>query len=357
MKPQQSDKRQNGEPARAFIDTEVFVRHSYDFGRDNLHALRSLGAAGKVEILMPEVTRLEIEADLKEMLDKAKARALNLVRTCPDLAEEKVGMKLQSDSLWEYLESQRLENFKDFCEAGAVAELPLDDVIPSEVFAGYFDGTPPFEEKGKSQFPDAFAARGLEAYCRRHKCTAVVVSGDTDWAEICKQSSHLGHCERLGEFLSGFRDPGVVSDIEAEVKNRLDFITAKLRRQFEPRGVMSDNRGGRVKDFVIDELNFVRVFIPEASEGSARAEIEYEVVYVAEVAYYAPGLGWCGENGEPRGLEVDNRRLQKRESVTVDVATEYEEGDPQQVRILSVKPENLWDSLIPVLTTREWMIL
>jgi hypothetical protein len=86
----------------------------------------------------------------------------------------------------------------------AVPNMSLEGVLDD-----YFEQRPPFSEKKKSEFPDAFAAAALEAWCKKKSEKILVISGDGDWPIICEGSDVLTYCRfQLTTFASQPLDIG-----------------------------------------------------------------------------------------------------------------------------------------------------
>src|SRR5207249_3278369 len=79
-----------------------------------------------------------------------------------------------------------LSQLKHCWESLRTTTLPVNDVNVSAVFDDYFSVQPPFGTgKKKSEFPDAFAAHALRAWCKANGQIMHVVSGDGDWESVC----------------------------------------------------------------------------------------------------------------------------------------------------------------------------
>ena len=61
---------------------------------------------------------------------------------------------------------------------------------------GYFGLKPPFEEKKKSEFPDAIALNALRNYASSTRQRLLVVSKDKGWHAFCAQYTNIMQCER-----------------------------------------------------------------------------------------------------------------------------------------------------------------
>src|SRR5689334_10803538 len=72
-----------------FLDTQVFVAEDFYFGTKKLAEISTLGAAGKVHLLMTEIT----VSECKNQIRKRVAEAMNalrkkgdILRNCPAMA-------------------------------------------------------------------------------------------------------------------------------------------------------------------------------------------------------------------------------------------------------------------------------
>jgi hypothetical protein len=90
-----------------------------------------------------------------------------------------------------------------------------------KVIRSYFDVTPPFETKKKSEFPDAIALSALEKWAELNKKKVLVVSHDSGWDEFCKTSDWLDCSTDLKEALAQFQPHTKAEQIIDELKVEL----------------------------------------------------------------------------------------------------------------------------------------
>lgn len=155
--------------------------------------LISLLQNNNIELLTHPILEYEIRKHIKESslikrpkdlqnLIKQCANQLTLIDLCANELAENIG-KLNMD--------KRL--FDAFENTYAQATV-LPYAAPESVFEDYFKCNPPFSASGKkkSEFPDAFILKGLLEYCKTNEsATVLVISSDSDWADVIKPHPQL----------------------------------------------------------------------------------------------------------------------------------------------------------------------
>jgi len=194
------------------LDTSVFDAQQRNLEGGLLRRVEQFHRSDRVQVLMPDVVRREVEAHVQR--DAAEARS-GLARSVRMAARAQL---LSSDALEQLrvIEYQmdepalaarmRMEGWL----AGTRAEV-LDvaaRVDMRTLFDRYFAAQPPFAEssKKKHEFPDAVALLALEHWAGEHDTAVLVVSTDADWQRFCTAHPRLLWTNNLGGALAAFQD-------------------------------------------------------------------------------------------------------------------------------------------------------
>jgi hypothetical protein len=150
----------------AFIDTSTFEEKQFQFGHYALERLATMVEEGKIQLLITDVVRSEVESHMKK---KAEASISHFKKFKKDacflrVAEKTTGGRLFMDISVEDVLREALGKFSTLIDNGQTEILPVSLVDPSRVFNDYFSGKPPFHrESKKHEFPDAFSLMAVDS--------------------------------------------------------------------------------------------------------------------------------------------------------------------------------------------------
>ncbi|MGH0601597.1 PIN domain-containing protein [Bacillus mycoides] len=77
----------------------------------------------------------------------------------------------------------------------------MDSVSNSEIFDLHFDMLPPFTEKKKTEFKDAFVLTALNNWANSNNKTLYIISSDSDMENYCETKSKLYYMKSIDDFL------------------------------------------------------------------------------------------------------------------------------------------------------------
>src|SRR6266851_5721092 len=183
----------SAEPKFVFLDVQPFKAQDLDFFSANLRRLIRLAAEGELRLILTYVTEHETRNQINKHAKEAFRQARDYQKV--DRIVKKLltpeGFKALNSADEENLRSGMQSEFSRFLQVTGAQILPIDDVSPKAIFEKYFRSQPPFSESGdkKSEFPDAFAAAALQAWCEKVPGRKLyVVSMDRDWRLTCKET-------------------------------------------------------------------------------------------------------------------------------------------------------------------------
>jgi len=179
-----------------FLDTQCYRELKLDWNSQLLQALQEHAAAGRLRLLITDITKREVIEQLDRSLDET---LVSLRKHDVSLSQIASGISVvDKPSARKVL----ARNFEDFLSKSKAILVPLL-ADAQEVFSDYFERSPPFGDgRKKSEFPDAFVIKSLLRWCAANKQSAYVVSGDQDLEKCCSVAGPLHHCRGLPEILS-----------------------------------------------------------------------------------------------------------------------------------------------------------
>lgn len=238
------------------IDTSIFSQYQNGLEHGLLQRLAQFEASD-VDLVLSDVVVREVHRHMVESAvsgDKALKDAVKLsgaARNLDKAAREAIVAGVVLGETPEQCTDRRWADFQ--ARIGYKLAVTADLVSAGDLFSAYFEIKPPFENKEtkKSEFPDAMALQGLEAFAKHADKLMLVVSADGGWLDFCKQSAWLVYERELGAAMSLFQKvPSVVC--------------AALAKQ------IADEKAGHLLSAIENELmSFVdgMEIYPEASAG------------------------------------------------------------------------------------------
>jgi hypothetical protein len=76
----------------------------------------------------------------------------------------------------------------------------LEDVVD-----WYFDVRPPFSEKKRKEFPDAFIISALDQYHKRTQANIAVIGFDGDFSQACANRRYIWYFPDLEKYIEAFQ--------------------------------------------------------------------------------------------------------------------------------------------------------
>jgi hypothetical protein len=217
---------------RVFVDTQVFRQARFAVSNPSFTKLRELCEARKLNLLTTEITRREIDANISEVaseIQNALRKAADIIASLgkPDIIVFGIpANKLTEDDLVKALSRQ----VNDFFEKCQVEQVELPRTTLATVIDLYFKKQPPFSDKKKSEFPNAFVLEALKSKAGINDEIVYVVSKDPDFANACKQHPYLECIETLPHFLDRYNaHADTINQVHATVKKNFKQIEKQLQ--------------------------------------------------------------------------------------------------------------------------------
>ena len=187
-----------------FVDAAVFVEANFNYSSKRFRDIASLGAHGRIRVLLTDVTVREIRAKLEEFVrDAFPAVKPKPILRNSNLPEIKKRLSLSDQpALEKELLEELWDQFEQFLKDANVEILKFETEAILEVFDDYFDRKPPFGlGKNKAEFPDACALNALRRWCEAEDNEVAVVTRDNGVAAACLTNDRFHHFKDLAEYL------------------------------------------------------------------------------------------------------------------------------------------------------------
>jgi PIN domain len=217
---------------RVFVDTQVFRQARFAVSNPSFTKLRELCEARKLTLVTTEITRREIDANILELAHETKSALTKVADVAATLLQPDIVIfgvqanKLTADNLAAALVKQ-VNGFFEKCH---VEQLALPRATLATAIDLYFKKQPPFSDKKKSEFPDAFVLEALKSKAGINDEIVYAVSKDPDFANACEQHPHLECVETLPHFLDRYNaHADTINQVHATVKKNFKQIEKQLQ--------------------------------------------------------------------------------------------------------------------------------
>lgn len=333
----------SAETKSVFLDTEPFKALALDFSSNNLKRLIRLAKEGELQLILTDVT----EQEIRNHIDDYAKKAFKQIRDCQKTARIVKNLltpecfKALSSIDEERLRGEMQSEFSRFLQAAAAQILLIDHVSPKAVFEKYFRSQPPFSESGnkKCEFPDAFAAAALQAWCETVPGRKLyVVSRDRDWERTCKETTSFIHVGELNELLEKYADVEVVADLKKAIRRKSGDVISFVKEKIEDGHVyfyVDDSvLEGEVDSVEVVDAEIADVHVVEATEGVAALNVAYNVTVTLFITADDPNSSYRDpDDGERRSVWKVNGSVEREIEMDATVDIAYDMKDPTAIRI------------------------
>lgn len=193
-----------------FIDTCCFISKHFNFGINSLGRTQRYIEEGKIQLLMPDITKAEIENKLKLAAEAAHSKLKKLFNKDHDIKIMTVASGLaysgtpQIPTAEEIYEKIRIK-FEEFIDYPNVELISTESVNTKIIFENYFKSLPPFDKESKKhEFPDAFVLEAINNISNSRNHDLYVISSDPDlksYTELHDNLIHLNNINNLNDLI------------------------------------------------------------------------------------------------------------------------------------------------------------
>lgn len=326
-----------------FIDTAIFIGQNYNYDSAAFRQIVSLAQDEKLFIYITTVTLKEVEAHI-EMDVVTAHQAFEGFRNKQDLrilsniiAPPLHGIFKGFDVL--KAKEALLDQFRVFLQKARVHVLEITNVSVDQIFDRYFSLTPPFSDKKKNEFPDAFSLAAVEQWCKESSGRMYVVSSDPDWSSACELNQSLRSFQSLSEFLDFLSRGEELAELaNTTFEAHRDEIVERIKQAVDPLNLIYEPYG-EVQSSFVDSARILKHYLIEVDEAKAIFDVVTEVSYSANVLYHNYALRMMmGGIGAREELEYGSTNVRTE----VSIALSKENQDKFSIASVEIKNEAIY---------------
>lgn len=324
-----------------FIDTCAYENKNYQFGEHALAKLEKLLDENKLQLLITEITKKEIEAHLWKKSAKAIKElkeyindAGKILRATSELPINVIFKKTTKEEIFNSI------NFKlqEFLSYPCVETVSVKDVNPELIFNKYFAKEPPFiTEEKKNEFPDAFVLEAIKNLASSRELKVYIVSSDGDMKAYAEQNENCIHLNSIDELIDlvlrndeELLEPITFADsiflmLEKQIIRRAENILKES--QFEAEFDGYDFLDNDIHDVHLDKVLIVNKTLLDVAQDSVEYELEFQVDLTA--TYILPDYDsspWDPEDKVYAFIRKNEIIKSHKQYYTANIEITYSEG-------------------------------
>lgn len=324
-----------------FIDTSTFHQHQFCWYDSQFQYLKHYQDINKVVLYTSEITMEEIKSNIQKKFNEAynsfnafknKSRVLKILDYEPfvNLYEE-VDKELALKTL--------LLKFHDYFKDLKTVVIDTSNVSSNKIFKRYFSNEPPFSQKKKSEFPDAFVLEAINLWCKKKNEKMYVISNDSDMKEYCKNNSNLDHLDTINQLFDLIvkKDDELSTHIVKIIDNNTEKISELVKDKFNYFGFWLEEQEGDVLDINVRSVDIEQEHILMVDQLTVIVGFDTNIEFEAEVEY--DDLDTASYDSEDKVL-IPWRKIHKNLNRTVDVLAEvkfsFSVDDEKTMTILDI---------------------
>ena len=273
-----------------FVDSSIFIGQNYNYTGPALESLLQLAKSGQACLLVTDIVVREVRTHIAE--DVARARQASSKFRSDARILRNLGGKPYEHMFGEIVEEDAIavlnSQLDDFLAGTNATILETAGVSVERVFDKYFHREPPFGDgKKKSEFPDAFTAEALKAWCIVSGEKVYVVSTDPDLGAVCDGSEYLLALKKLPEFVNiiQYHDDVLAPGVQEKLRNNTEVIAQAIADSFCDVGFWLDDQEGDVHEVKVEDVKIEEFLVLKVSGDSATVDIPIRIKYSASVTY------------------------------------------------------------------------
>lgn len=326
-----------------FIDTEVFVSNNF-FQNKNLQRLAEFGNSETVNIYLTEITKNEIQSNIKENLMNAQQEINNFKKTISNKGKILKNLK----NFKPYIDLPKLEvnlNFdelsielENFIKDGKVKFIAFELANITDVVNNYFNQKPPFSlGKKKYEFPDAIVLSAIENWCKKENEQIYVISDDADFKSyVSSEIITIPNIKTMLDKINKQYQKDETLWITKIFEINREKIIEKINEAFIAK--IYDEIGFEIEitDVKIEETILYDALLVEenSSSGEYIFQLDYDINFTAQVTYDDYTFSsYDKEDDKYYFIEKAIRQIEMQNTQTAEISLEtyFEDGE---------KPEN-----------------
>ncbi|MCH8475191.1 MAG: PIN domain-containing protein [Opitutales bacterium] len=276
-------------PTTIFIDTSIFEEMGYNFEAASIEAFRQIVGTEKFTLLMPDPTIREIRRHIKDKAAAAVKSLEDAARRAPFIRKLENWPLYDTNPLILKNDIERIvtRDYNSFLAQFNLIELGYHGVDLQRIMNLYDWKQPPFSDRKKSEFPDAFAVSSILHHQMSNAGPIAIISKDKDFQSVCNQHTQLMYFPSLATFAEALnRGDQRVENVLRALKHNDDELREAINEQFKELGFYVEaDWDGDASDAEIYEFESIDYHVVALGEDTCAVAFNAEVIYTAHVSY------------------------------------------------------------------------
>lgn len=339
-----------------FIDTCVFRSKNFNFGIYSLGRTQRYIEESKIHLLLPDITKSEIEKNIKKCADEAYKELLSFtkkdtIKILKCIDNSPFGGEINIPTQEEIYKSIYAK-FEAFIDSPNVELLSTNNVNPKIIFDKYFNSEPPFDKKDKKyEFPDAFVLETINEASRKKGEEIYVISSDNDMKSYVALNSNLLHLNNINELNDliihndkNLAEPAKFADevFEHLKENIIEKAKSKIYEgEFEITQLYEYFYDDIINNIEIESIEICEKNLQEVSITEAEYQVNFNTRLTVEISL--PDFESSPWDPEDKRFVFINREKftnQFQEIFSAYVTLIYEDGIIQKAEIINLSFES-----------------
>jgi hypothetical protein len=281
-----------------FVDTSVHIAAKFVYSGGSFHRLADLAEADLATVYHTEIDGGEIRSNIADAADKAAKSLAGFQREAQGLKAASLASvaalfhPLSADAINDLIHAAYLQ----FRSRSQSIEITLARTDAADIFRRYFARTAPFEEKKKSEFPDAFIISVLADWCWSNAEMMYVVSRDSGFRDAAAKigRGRLLPLEGLDEFLDlvvSKEHHALAVAAQQWLRANESTVARAVSEAFIASGFYLEDADGDPEDIEVEELHGSLPLLVEVRESEAIFTIAGDVSFTAALVFEDPDSG------------------------------------------------------------------
>jgi hypothetical protein len=224
-----------------------------------------------------------------------------------------------------------------------VTVIPIDTAAAPTVFDWYFARKPPFSDKKKSEFPDAFNLSTLERWCSAENQECYVIADDPDIEKYCETSERLTHLNRPGEYADLYSmETEAYRAVEQSTNEHLGDVERAITAEFENSGFILDDIEGDIHEVRVEKVEMDDASLLSVDGNVARFDIFCHIEFTADVEYddYDTAI-WDSEDKVAIPLHKIRNDVDREWEGSVTLDVNLENGGFHSIRTVALSERDI----------------
>lgn len=239
------------------MDTSFLQKMDFDFNKEEFQSLAYLCQKHQVCFILSDIVLRETKEHIKENIENHINSSKKLVKKIKNYY---IDRNINEKEVEEYLDGLDINQLtekkvKDFLSATNCFTISSSGVKTEEVLSLYFKKEPPFSDKKKDEFKDAYVLLSCRDYMKDKNEDLYVISTDSDWKNFSLKN----------EKIKAFQDLNTVLDIINRKIHEQENMLKNLENSFCTTSTEFEKIKDSIMKLVLDEEAKISILFSASS--------------------------------------------------------------------------------------------